>query len=174
MILSITGGVDEIVWNSIAITYCFQLYATYPFEPITNYLIRAFLGALSEDLGWCVFFLFLPFPLLSARAERLKKEEKTRQELEKAKRKLDAETTDLQDQIAELLAQIDEMKTQLSKKEEELQAVLARSTFAPSVQQILNCSESYCLQRVTNTRVRLNTCVCASAHTTTAPHWQCM
>lgn len=59
--------------------------------------------------------------------ERLKKEEKTRQELEKAKRKLDAETTDLQDQIAELQAQIDEMKMQLSKKEEELQAVLARS-----------------------------------------------
>lgn len=59
--------------------------------------------------------------------ERLKKEEKTRQELEKAKRKLDAETTDLQDQIAELQAQIDEMKIQLSKKEEELQTVLARS-----------------------------------------------
>ncbi|KAK1886432.1 hypothetical protein KUDE01_030147, partial [Dissostichus eleginoides] len=59
--------------------------------------------------------------------ERLKKEEKTRQELEKAKRKLDAETTDLQDQIAELQAQIEELKIQLSKKEEELQASLARS-----------------------------------------------
>lgn len=59
--------------------------------------------------------------------ERLKKEEKTRQELEKAKRKLDAETTDLQEQIAELQAQIDELKIQLAKKEEELQAVLARS-----------------------------------------------
>ncbi|XP_059416871.1 myosin-10-like isoform X4 [Carassius carassius] len=58
--------------------------------------------------------------------ERLKKEEKTRQELEKAKRKLDAETTDLQDQIAELQAQIEELKIQLAKKEEELQAVLAR------------------------------------------------
>ncbi|KAL0190410.1 hypothetical protein M9458_013108, partial [Cirrhinus mrigala] len=57
--------------------------------------------------------------------ERLKKEEKTRQELEKAKRKLDAETTDLQDQIAELQAQIEELKIQLAKKEEELQAVLA-------------------------------------------------
>lgn len=59
-------------------------------------------------------------------AERLKKEEKTRQELEKAKRKLDAETTDLQDQIAELQAQIEELKIQLAKKEEELQTSLAR------------------------------------------------
>ncbi|CAJ0937909.1 unnamed protein product [Ranitomeya imitator] len=58
--------------------------------------------------------------------ERLKKEEKTRQELEKAKRKLDGETTDLQDQIAELQAQIEELKLQLAKKEEELQAALAR------------------------------------------------
>ena len=60
-------------------------------------------------------------------SERLKKEEKTRQELEKAKRKLDGETTDLQDQIAELQAQIDELKVQLAKKEEELQGALARS-----------------------------------------------
>uniref|UniRef100_A0A8C3QDG9 MYH10 protein n=1 Tax=Geospiza parvula TaxID=87175 RepID=A0A8C3QDG9_GEOPR len=59
--------------------------------------------------------------------ERLKKEEKTRQELEKAKRKLDGETTDLQDQIAELQAQIEELKIQLAKKEEELQAAMARS-----------------------------------------------
>uniref|UniRef100_A0A665XD32 Myosin-10 n=1 Tax=Echeneis naucrates TaxID=173247 RepID=A0A665XD32_ECHNA len=59
--------------------------------------------------------------------ERLKKEEKTRQELEKAKRKLDAETTDLQDQIVELQVQIEELKIQLTKKEEELQAALARS-----------------------------------------------
>uniref|UniRef100_A0A8C5CKM9 Myosin, heavy chain 10, non-muscle n=1 Tax=Gadus morhua TaxID=8049 RepID=A0A8C5CKM9_GADMO len=58
--------------------------------------------------------------------ERLKKEEKTRQELEKAKRKLDAETTDLQEQIAELQAQVEELKTHLAKKEEELQASLAR------------------------------------------------
>lgn len=57
----------------------------------------------------------------------MKKEEKTRQELEKAKRKLDGETTDLQDQIAELQAQIEELKIQLAKKEEELQAALARS-----------------------------------------------
>ncbi|XP_061584550.1 myosin-10-like [Cololabis saira] len=59
--------------------------------------------------------------------ERLKREEKTRQELEKAKRKLDGETTDLQDQIQELQAQIQELKTTLAKREEELQAGLARS-----------------------------------------------
>lgn len=47
--------------------------------------------------------------------------------MEKAKRKLDGETTDLQDQIAELQAQIEELKIQLAKKEEELQAALARS-----------------------------------------------
>ncbi|KAM9296801.1 myosin-10 [Gastrophryne carolinensis] len=58
--------------------------------------------------------------------ERLKKEEKTRQELEKSKRKLDGETSDLQDQIAELQAQIEELKLQLAKKEEELQAAIAR------------------------------------------------
>lgn len=65
--------------------------------------------------------------LVSCPKERLKKEEKTRQELEKAKRKLDGETTDLQDQIAELQAQIDELKIQVAKKEEELQGALARS-----------------------------------------------
>ncbi|KAM3921906.1 myosin-10 [Leptodactylus fuscus] len=64
--------------------------------------------------------------MISDLEERLKKEEKTRQELEKAKRKLDGETTDLQDQIAELQAQIEELKLQLAKKEEELQAALAR------------------------------------------------
>ncbi|NXI16728.1 MYH10 protein, partial [Irena cyanogastra] len=64
--------------------------------------------------------------MISDLEERLKKEEKTRQELEKAKRKLDGETTDLQDQIAELQAQIEELKIQLAKKEEELQAAVAR------------------------------------------------
>lgn len=58
--------------------------------------------------------------------ERLKKEEKTRQELEKAKRKLDGETSDFQDQIAELQSQIEEVKVQLSKKEEEQQLMQAR------------------------------------------------
>lgn len=59
---------------------------------------------------------------------RLKKEEKTRQELEKAKRKLEGESNDLQEQIAELQAQIADLKAQLAKKEEELQAALARYT----------------------------------------------
>lgn len=59
---------------------------------------------------------------------RLKKEEKTRQELDKAKRKLEGESNDLQEQIAELQAQIADLKAQLAKKEEELQAALARYT----------------------------------------------
>lgn len=59
-------------------------------------------------------------------AERLKKEEKTRQELEKAKRKLDGETSDFQDQIGELQAQIEELKVQLGKKEEEQQVMQTR------------------------------------------------
>lgn len=57
---------------------------------------------------------------------RLKKEEKSRQELDKAKRKLEAETNDMQEQIADLQAQIAELKAQLAKKEEELQNALAR------------------------------------------------
>ena len=72
------------------------------------------------------FVEFIARDTLGLPAERLKKEEKTRQELEKAKRKLDAETTDLQEQIAELQAQVEELKTHLAKKEEELQASLAR------------------------------------------------
>lgn len=74
----------------------------------------------------CALFVGVEEVLGSCLTERLKKEEKTRQELEKAKRKLDGETTDLQDQIAELQAQIDELKVQLAKKEEELQAALSR------------------------------------------------
>lgn len=59
-------------------------------------------------------------------SERLKKEEKTRQELEKAKRKLDGETSDFQDQISELQTQIEEMKGQMGKKEDEQQMMQAR------------------------------------------------
>lgn len=59
-------------------------------------------------------------------AVRLKKEEKSRQELEKLKRKMDGEASDLHEQIADLQAQIAELKMQLAKKEEELQAALAR------------------------------------------------
>uniref|UniRef100_A0A8C1RE59 Myosin, heavy chain 11a, smooth muscle n=1 Tax=Cyprinus carpio TaxID=7962 RepID=A0A8C1RE59_CYPCA len=64
--------------------------------------------------------------MISELEVRLKKEEKTRQELEKAKRKLEGESNDLQEQIAELQAQIADLKAQLAKKEEELQAALAR------------------------------------------------
>lgn len=68
---------------------------------------------------------FLPI-LILCNSERLKKEEKTRQELEKAKRKLDGETSDFQDQIAEFQTQMEELKGQIGKKEEEQQLMQAR------------------------------------------------
>ncbi|XP_022530909.1 myosin-9a [Astyanax mexicanus] len=58
--------------------------------------------------------------------DRLRREEKARQELEKNRRKLEGDSTELHDQIAELQAQIAELRAQLAKKEEELQAALAR------------------------------------------------
>ncbi|XP_077055719.1 myosin-9a [Siphateles boraxobius] len=58
--------------------------------------------------------------------DRLRKEEKMRQELEKNRRKLEGDSSELHDQIAELQAQIAELRAQLAKKEEELQAALAR------------------------------------------------
>ncbi|KAF4080350.1 hypothetical protein AMELA_G00169200 [Ameiurus melas] len=58
--------------------------------------------------------------------ERLKKEEKTRQELDKNRRKLESDSTELHDHMADLQAQIAELRAQLAKKEEELQAALAR------------------------------------------------
>ncbi|KAM4650637.1 LOW QUALITY PROTEIN: myosin-9 [Discoglossus pictus] len=64
--------------------------------------------------------------MISDLEERLRREEKQRQELEKIRRKLDGDSSDLHDQIAELQAQIAELKMQLAKKEEELQATLAR------------------------------------------------
>uniref|UniRef100_A0A671R8Q7 Myosin-9-like n=1 Tax=Sinocyclocheilus anshuiensis TaxID=1608454 RepID=A0A671R8Q7_9TELE len=62
--------------------------------------------------------------------DRLRKEEKQRQELEKSRRKLEGDSTELHDQIAELQAQIAELRAQLAKKEEELQAALARRNAA--------------------------------------------
>uniref|UniRef100_A0A8C3T375 Myosin heavy chain 11 n=1 Tax=Chelydra serpentina TaxID=8475 RepID=A0A8C3T375_CHESE len=64
--------------------------------------------------------------MISELEVRLKKEEKSRQELEKTKRKLEGDASDLHEQIADLQAQIAELKMQLAKKEEELQAALAR------------------------------------------------
>ncbi|XP_012723291.2 myosin-9 isoform X1 [Fundulus heteroclitus] len=58
--------------------------------------------------------------------DRLRREEKSRQELEKNRRKLEGDFTETHDQIAELQAQIAELRAQLAKKEEELQAALAR------------------------------------------------
>ncbi|XP_023677874.2 myosin-11-like isoform X1 [Paramormyrops kingsleyae] len=57
---------------------------------------------------------------------RLQKEEKSRQNLDKAKRKLEADCADLQEQMADLQAQITELKAQLAKKEQELEAIVAR------------------------------------------------
>lgn len=59
-------------------------------------------------------------------SERLRREEKQRQELEKNRRKLEGDSTELGDQIAELQAQIAELRAQLAKKEEELQQALSR------------------------------------------------
>lgn len=58
--------------------------------------------------------------------DRLRKEEKVRQELEKNRRKLEGDSSELNDQIADLQAQIAELRAQLAKKEEELHAALAR------------------------------------------------
>lgn len=62
-------------------------------------------------------------------SDRLRREEKQRQELEKNRRKLEGDFTEIHDQIAELQAQIAELRAQLAKKEEELQAALARSAW---------------------------------------------
>ncbi|XP_059809759.1 myosin-9-like isoform X1 [Hypanus sabinus] len=64
--------------------------------------------------------------MISDLEDRLRREEKQRQELEKNRRKLEGDSSDLHDQIAELQQQIAELKAQLAKKEEELQAALAR------------------------------------------------
>lgn len=69
----------------------------------------------------CVSFFCDPIP-----PERLKKEEKSRQELEKSKRKLDGEMSDFQEQMGELQAQLEELKGQLAKKDEEQQQMQSR------------------------------------------------
>lgn len=74
---------------------------------------------------------FSPIPvikcLISFLPDRLRREEKQRQELEKNRRKMESDFTETSDQISELQAQIAELRAQLAKKEEELQAALARS-----------------------------------------------
>uniref|UniRef100_A0A7N4NKW3 Myosin heavy chain 14 n=1 Tax=Sarcophilus harrisii TaxID=9305 RepID=A0A7N4NKW3_SARHA len=59
--------------------------------------------------------------------ERLKLEEKSRQELEKTKRRLDGESSELQEQMLEQQRRADELRAQLGRKEDELQAALARA-----------------------------------------------
>lgn len=58
--------------------------------------------------------------------DRLRKEEKGRQELEKLKRRLDGESSELQEQMVEQQQRVEELRAQLGRKEEELQAALAR------------------------------------------------
>ncbi|XP_031419982.1 myosin-9a isoform X2 [Clupea harengus] len=64
--------------------------------------------------------------MLTDLEDRLRKEEKQRQELDKSRRKLEGDSSELSDQMSELQAQIAELRAQLAKKEEELQAALAR------------------------------------------------
>ncbi|XP_011821451.1 PREDICTED: myosin-14 [Mandrillus leucophaeus] len=59
--------------------------------------------------------------------DRLRKEEKGRQELEKLKRRLDGESSELQEQMVEQQQRAEELRAQLGRKEEELQAALARA-----------------------------------------------
>uniref|UniRef100_A0A2K6TT88 Myosin heavy chain 14 n=1 Tax=Saimiri boliviensis boliviensis TaxID=39432 RepID=A0A2K6TT88_SAIBB len=59
--------------------------------------------------------------------DRLRKEEKSRQELEKLKRRLDGESSELQEQMAEQQQRAEDLRSQLGRKEEELQAALARA-----------------------------------------------
>lgn len=58
--------------------------------------------------------------------DRLRKEEKSRQELEKLKRRLDVEGSELQEQMVEQQQRAEELRAQLGRKEEELQVALAR------------------------------------------------
>lgn len=74
-----------------------------------------------------LYFSIATFNFVLSPTDRLRKEEKVRQELEKNRRKLEGDSTELNDQIADLQAQIAELRAQLAKKEEELLAALARS-----------------------------------------------
>jgi GGDEF domain-containing protein len=64
------------------------------------------------------YYSFFDMPMLE--------EEKSRQELEKLKRRLDVEGSELQEQMAEQQQRAEELRAQLGRKEEELQAALAR------------------------------------------------
>lgn len=83
-----------------------------------------------------IFIFYLPFLL----SDRLRREEKQRQELEKNRRKIEGDFTEIHDQIAELQAQIAELRAQLAKKEEELQAALARSGLGRRRRSLLSLS----------------------------------
>lgn len=59
--------------------------------------------------------------------------------MEKNRRKLEGDFTEIHDQIAELQAQIAELRAQLAKKEEELQAALARSVWTSQLNVLGYC-----------------------------------
>lgn len=93
---------------------------------ITDLEGRTVVATLSHVSEQCIVWnLWLPY--LFVFSDRLRREEKQRQELEKNRRKLEGDFTEIHDQIAELQAQIAELRAQLARKEEELQAALARS-----------------------------------------------
>jgi len=61
--------------------------------------------------------------IISDLEERLKKEEKQRQELEKIRRQLEAEIAELRDQIADLQMQLEELRAQNQRKDDEIAAL---------------------------------------------------
>lgn len=65
------------------------------------------------------------FPFLCVCAVRMKKEEKSRQDVEKAKRKLETEYNDVQEQLKDTQTQMAELKTQQARSEVEIQELQA-------------------------------------------------
>lgn len=94
--------------------------------------------------------------ILTFSSDRLRREEKQRQELEKNRRKLEGDFTEIHDQIAELQAQIAELRAQLAKKEEELLAALARSEFSLFGHQLSFVLLHICLKFIMHTNLMGN------------------
>lgn len=80
------------------------------------------MGAARRGARGCGALTHAPLPS----PDRLRKEEKSRQELEKLKRRLDGESSELQEQMVEQQQRVEELRAQLGRKEEELQAAVAR------------------------------------------------
>ena len=73
------------------------------------------------NFGFCISFQ--NEAIITDLEERLKREEKLRQELEKIRRQLEAEIANLRDQIADLQMQVEELKAQNQRKDEEIAAL---------------------------------------------------